>query len=282
MKKIIMLFLLLIGISILILFYSRYIGTTGLNIKEYKINYNELKDDFYGLKIAHISDIHYGRTINKKELEHLVEKINLTKPDIVVLTGDLFTTGIDLNDNDIKDIIDSLSKINSNIEKYAIKGDNDLKYWDNVINNSGFKNLNNTFDLIYTKNSDYILIAGISSNISEKDSIDEKLKSTNEFLNNIELKPNYSILLMHEPDFVDSIDYSKFNLILAGHSLNGQIRIPYLGSLLKPAYSNKYYDEFYQLNNSKMYISSGIGTYKYSFRLFNRPSFNLYRLTNKN
>ena len=32
---------------------------------------------------------------------------------------------------------------------------------------------------------------------------------------------SYSILLLHEPDFIEKIDYSKFNLILSGHSLNG-------------------------------------------------------------
>ena len=280
MKKIIISFFILILILILILFYSRYVGTTGLNIKEYKINYSELKDDFYGLKIVHISDIHYGSTIKKEELNNLVEKINLTKPDIVVLTGDLFTDK-DITDKDEKNIIDALSKINVNIEKYAIMGDNDKNKWENTINNSGFKNLNNTYDLIYTKSTDYILITGMSSNITDKTNIDEKLKTTNEFIANNEIKPNYSILLMHEPDFVNDFDYSNFNLILAGHSLNGQVRIPYIGGLFKQEYSKKYYDEYYKLKNTDFYISSGLGTYKYSFRLFNRPSFNLYRLTNK-
>ena len=280
MKKIMISFFILILILILILFYSRYVGTTGLNIKEYKVNYSELKEDFYGLKIAHISDIHYKSTISKEELNKLVKKINLTKPDIVVLTGDLFTDK-DITDNDEKDIIDALSKINVNIEKYAIKGDNDSDKWDNIINSSGFKNLNNTYDLIYTETTDYILIAGMSSNITDKTSIEEKLKTTNEFIANSEIKPNYNILLMHEPDFVNNFDYSKFNLILAGHSLNGQVRIPYVGGLFKQVYSKKYYEEYYKLKNTDLYISSGLGTYKYSFRLFNHPSFNLYRLTNK-
>ena len=42
-------------------------------------------------------------------------------------------------------------------------------------------------------------------------------------------------------------------------------------------YTNDYYD----LENTKLYISSGIGTSKYKFRLLNTPSFNFYRLRNK-
>ena len=264
-----------------ILLYSRYIGTTGLNIKEYSLKYTKLSDDFYGLKIVHITDIHYGRTTNKKELENLVNKINLVKPDIVILSGDLFEVDIDYSESDQNTIIDLLSKIDSNIGKYAIKGDTDNDMWENVITSSGFKNLNNTYDLVYTNNNNYILLAGMDSNISNKTSIEEKLGSVNEFLNSTELKPNYSILVMHEADYINDFDYSNYNLILAGHSLNGQMRLPFIGPLFRFEGSKKYYNSYYKLKGTKLYISSGIGTYKYSFRLNNRPSFNFYRLINK-
>lgn len=277
MKKMIYLFITLIIFITLIFLYSRYIGTTGINIHEYKIKYNNLSDDFYGLKIVHITDIHYGRTTDKEVLNNLVEKINLTKPDIVVLTGDLLTN-IELTNDAAKDISDALSNIEASIGKYAIKGDNDLKNWDSIIEASGFNNISNSYDLIYTKNTDYIFLAGLDSNITNKN-LDEKLQSINEFLNNNQ--PNYSILLMHEADFIDKIDYSKFNLVLAGHSLNGQVRLPFIGGIMRQNGSKKYLNSYYKLKNTEMYISNGIGTYKYSFRLNNRPSFNLYRLTNK-
>ena len=100
------------------------------------------------------------------------------------------------------------------------------------------------------------------------------------YLNDSEIKPNYSILMMHEPDFIDDIDNSKFNLVLAGHSHNGQVRLPLIGALYTPIKAKKYYDEFYKIKNTNLYISSGIGVSQINFRLFNRPSFNLYRLTN--
>lgn len=267
-----------------LLLYSRYIGTSGIFINEYKIENKNLIDDFYGLKIVHISDIHYGRTIHKKELDNIVKKINETKPDIVVLTGDLIDKDTKLDEKMINDITNSLKKIDVNIEKYAIKGNHDYKFseWDILIENSGFKNLNDTYDLIYTKSTNYILIEGLSTNVYGEKTIEEKITDINNETTKIteDNKPNYTILLMHEPDFIDKIDYSNYNLVLAGHSHNGQVRLPFIGAIVKPNYAQKYYDSYYKLKTTDLYISSGIGTSEINFRLFNHPSFNLYRLTN--
>lgn len=282
-KKLIISIIIFILVVSSLLLYSRYIGTSGIFINEYKIVNKNLSNDFYGFKIVHITDVHYGRTINKKELNDLVEKINLVKPDIVVLTGDLIDKSSDMTDKDIKIISKAFSKIDATIGKYAIKGNHDYKYkkWDILIENSGFVNLNDTYELIYGNENDYILLSGMSTNIYGKKNIDDKIKIYEDFINNSEVKPNYSILLMHEPDFIDSFNYNNYNLVLAGHSHNGQVRLPFIGAIVKPNYGRKYYDNYYKLNNTDLYVSSGLGVSEVNFRLFNRPTFNLYRLTNK-
>ncbi len=45
--------------------------------------------------------------------------------------------------------------------------------------------------------------------------------------------------------------------------------------------SLKYNNAYYKIGNTDMYISGGIGTSNYSFRWFNKPSINLYRLYKK-
>ena len=35
---------------------------------------------------------------------------------------------------------------------------------------------------------------------------------------------------------------------------------------------------YYRINNTDLYVSSGVGTRKYPYRLFNHPSINLFRL----
>lgn len=273
--------ILLIVIVVFTLFtlYSRYIGTNGFIVKEYSIVDSKLPNSFYGLKIVQISDINYKVTTSKEKLEEIVNEINLLKPDIVILSGDLFNKEIKYSDKDYNDIKKILNKINFNIGKYAIKGDNDLsnKNWESIITESNFINLNDTYELIYYNDLEPILLVGISSNY-KKNHIKSDIKSIYEKLNK---KYNYSILVLHEPDYINDIDYSNFNLILAGHSLNGQIKLPFIGGIIKPKGAKKYYNEYYKLDNTKLYVSSGIGTNTFKFRFNNKPSFNLFRLKNK-
>ncbi len=272
------------------LLYSRYIATTGLIVKEYKVTNSKLTDSFHGLKIVHISDLHYGRTVKNTELKKVVKKINELKPDIVVLTGDLIDRDTSLSEQQSAQISSILGEIDATIDKYAITGNHDYKFknYDIIIDNAGFKNLNNKYDTIYLqKGKANILISGISTNYYKEDNnVQKKIKATIDYLNSFSDQkdvnyPIYTILLIHEPDFIDELDKDKFDLILAGHSHNGQVRFPIIGATILPPYAKKYYKEHYSFDQTELYISSGIGTSSINFRLFNRPSINFYRLTNK-
>lgn len=255
--------------------YSRYIEPKLFKVKEYTIIDSSIPDSFYGFKIVQISDIHYKTTINKEELTNIIEEINLLKPDIVILCGDLFDKSITYTDEDYNDLKELLGSINYNVGKFAIKGDHDLdSHWEEIIEYSSFTDLNDNYKYIYNKSTDPILLIGISSNY-----YNNHIKDTFDKINILD--DYYSILILHEPDFISYIDYSKIDLILAGHSLNGQIRLPLIGGLKKEKFSKSYYDEYYELGNTKLYITNGIGTGKFKFRFLNIPSINIFRLRNK-
>ncbi len=283
--KILIGFLIFIGIIGIVFLYALFIGSKGLKVKEYKLEVNNLPEEYHGLKLIHISDIHYGETINKKELQTLKNKVNELKPDIIVFTGDISSSG--LTNEQIEEASKIMNEMHATIGKYAIKGnhDYDFKKWELLFDNSGFKNLNDTYEVIYLNKSKPIVLSGISTNLYGTKNIKDKIEPIMNYLNGFNEdsinKPVYSILLLHEPDFIEEIDYNKFNLVLSGHSHNGQVRLPFIGALYTPIGSKKYYDEYYKINNTDLYISSGVGTTILGVRLFNRPSFNFYRITTK-
>ncbi|MDD6757712.1 MAG: metallophosphoesterase [bacterium] len=269
--------IIIILLSITFYLYTTYISSKIIDVKEERIINEKLPTNFNGLKIIQISDIHYGSTIFIKDIKKLVELVNERTPDLVVFTGDLINKDYKLNSKEQEKLITELKKIKTTIGKYAIMGEEDSSEFNTIMNQSNFTILNNSYDLIYKDNNIPILLIGLNNSKKNED-IDSAYEYFNQPTHNSNI---YTITLLHKPDTVNEIleKYPTTDLFLAGHSHNGQINIPYIGGLVKKEGSQQYINEFYQINNSRLYISSGIGTNGNGFRLFCRPSINFFRLS---
>lgn len=263
---------------VLCILWARFISTRGIVIKEVKVDATTLPDEYDGLKIVHFTDIHYGSTINKKEMEHIIETINNQNADIVIFTGDLVEQGVQLNENEVNELTDLLNKIDAKVEKYVVKGNHDFdhNYFDNIIPKTNFVLLNNSYDYFYKDSNIPIVIAGLDDYWKGK----PDYKSAFSFLQDFEEQP-YTILLLHEPDQVDELGEYKFNIAFAGHSHLGQVRLPFLGALYTPYGARKYTDSHYLINGNDLYIDGGLGTSTLKLRFFNKPSISLYRFYTK-
>lgn len=278
MKNVLIVFLLiLVGIVL----WARYISTSGLKVKEYAIVNEKIPQSFNGFKIIQFSDLHFGRVVTEKTLQNLVNKINELKPQIVIFTGDLVDKDTPINDKKQELITNYLSKIDSEIAKYAIKGNHD--YYNNIpyaqiMENAGFELLDNNSTFLYYNSSNPIIITGLPSSL--QDFPDYKKATEILALTSEEQIKYFNLVITHEPDQIKDLGEYSIDMMIAGHSHNGQIRIPFIGAVVKSIGSKTYYEEFYQVNNTALYISSGIGVSTYNYRFLNKPSINLYRLYN--
>ena len=75
-QKILLTIIVLIVISLLVFLYSKYIGAKMFYVKEYPLYSTTIDDSYNGLKIAHLSDIHYGLGLTKNDLEKIVKDTN--------------------------------------------------------------------------------------------------------------------------------------------------------------------------------------------------------------
>ena len=257
MKKFII--FLLLSISLLYL-YGKYIEPENFIVREYSIVDSKIPEEFDGYKIIHFSDLYY----DNRDLSSIINKINRLKPDLVVFTGDLIK-----NYYNKDKLIDYLSKIDSKNDIYFVRGDNDYnETYEDIISKINGYILNNEFKYIYNNGLNKIVLSGLDNEVNIDDAFN--------FEEGI-----YSITLSHKPDNYDLLNNKHTDLYLTGHSLNGQIRLPFAGAIIKVNGAMRYYDPVYSVNNSKIYISNGLGNPKYNFRLFNTPSINFYRLYNK-
>lgn len=271
----------LVLIVSLVYLYARYVGTTGLKVREYNIVNSNIPETFDGFKIVQFSDTELGSTFFIDDLDITVEKINSYKPDIIVFTGDLIAKKTSINEDDKKKIVDILNKLSSNIGMYYVRGDDDVnKMFDEIIKETKFRDLSNNYELIYYKDYTPIIIYGLDTSLKSYQDLDKTFAYPTESDDETFLAA-YSILLAHEPDSINKVLDKGINLMLSGHSHNSEINIPYLRDIYKIKGASTYFNEEYTVNNTKLYISSGLGTSHYHVRLFSRPSISVYKLYKK-
>ena len=275
--KLLSIFLFLIIVVVTIFLYAKYRGIKGLIVKEYRVESEILTSNFSGLKIVHFSDLLYKSTVDKDDVKNLVNRINELKPDIVAFTGDLINKNAKITNEDIEFLETELESISAKIGKYAVYGDEDysVESYKTIMEKGKFKILNNSYDEIFYKNNDSMFIVGLPSSLKEEVKLEEAFAFYKE-----DEKRKFIIVLVHDGKTIKFLDESTYevDLVLGGHSLNGSVVIPYYGGVFIDDGSYKYYQEHYSKGITDIYISSGIGTNKYPYRIFNKPSFNLYRL----
>lgn len=249
----------------LIFLYAKYICVKGFKIYEYEIISSKITKGFDGFKIAHFSDILYQKELDYENTSNIINKINDEKVNMVIYTGDVIKNA---NNEDINKIGNLFSKIDADY-KYAILGDNDNENVKEMLIKSNFIVLNNNYVYVYNKDQTPIkIVDAINFDISLLD-------------NEEDINPSFIIGLLHKPDDFKTLNNYDIDVLFAGHSLGGQIRIPFWGALIKKDGARIYTDNYYNENNSQMYISYGIGNEKTYLRFLNKPSFNLYRLKSK-
>ena len=243
----------------LIFLYARFYEPYKFQTNEYVINDKQIPNTFNGVKILHFTDILYGSTITSKDIEKFKEEIKLINPDIVLFTGNIFSKEYEITEDEIKMLNNFFNEIPYKIGKYIVSGDLDSHNFNLIIENTNFIVLNNELLSIYN-GTDKINLIGISYNNEKEIKKDSDL---------------YTITIINNFD-----NYSKYNiesnLILAGHNLGGELKLfgmPLIGE-------DKYLSSYYEIDNSKIYISNGLGSI-HKIRFMNKPSMNVYRLYNK-
>ena len=206
--------------------------------------------------------MHIKDDFTYKSLEKVVSEINGQEPDIVVFTGDLYDNYAVYHDDE--NIIKQLSNIKAIYEKIAIWGNRDCgggaaQQYESIMEQSGFTLLKNENWYITVENEKKILFTGLDDSMLGDPYISDSAKIYDS---------DYDILLTHEPDIVeDYYDYGS-DIELSGHSHGGKFNIPFLPQINNKALSvtrlaADYNGGLYNLRsdeNSKLYVSTGIGT----------------------
>lgn len=243
---------------------------TKMKIQHYSLESEKLTAP---VRIVLITDLHscsYG-----KGQRELIDAIHAQKPDIILLGGDICDDKLPHRNTELV-----LRAIADKYPCYYVTGNHE--YWSReiekilkIFESYNVPVLEGSFDTIDVRGQK-LNICGISDpdilKYTDKNySITEQLKDAAVASEN----GNYSILLAHRPELIDSYLNYDFDLILAGHAHGGQWRLPgIINGLFAPnqGFFPRYAGGKYRFDDSYMIVSRGLARESTRIpRIFNRP-----------
>ena len=256
------------------------------------------------IRILQLSDLHFGLSTSKKHLLNAVEVSNSLSPDLIVLTGDYLQysstdyhlfLGIKFQNKlfrsadyrkKIRGLAQNLSEIVSKLSsKYGIVGvfgNHDYIEGVGCIRRklpSSIKWLLNSSTKI-NLDSIALNISGIDDFRYGEPNIKKAMQSFIQESTPSEI-PEFKLTITHNPDIVTLPNnelLATADLILAGHTHGGQIRIPFYGAPITRTKQKKHFDRLSWFENTPFYVSHGVGYGTIGLRLFCPPEITLIRI----
>lgn len=212
------------------------------------------------IRLAQISDLQIGRAYTIYDLERVVRRLEQLKPDVVLFHGDLFENYSQCGAQQEKAVTDLLKRLEAPLGCYAVWGNRDYgggaeKAYRRILQAAGFTLLCNESAELTTAGGQRLLLCGLDDSLFGQ-------PDGQAFWQQAAQPYAYRILMLHEPDVAQLWSHSEFQLILAGHSHGGQVRLPFGGGETTTL-ARQYVRHFYTLNAERgllLYVNTGLGT----------------------
>jgi len=254
--------------------YGGLVESRAIETTNFDIQLKDLPENFRGFKIAQLSDVHLGYFFSLDRLDEVLGQIAATKPDILLITGDLFDDrehneqAADLVNTYVKDFPQGIyfcwgnheymagkEKIAASLARTKIK----------VLAGSAVKLLDGKRPL-YLLGVDYPI-----------DRLRDQAVQCNETMQ-LAMKDvpadAVKVLMAHHSIFIDYAFANGVDLTMTGHTHGGQIGL--FGIPLFPLF--KYTRGMYRQDALYGYVNSGAGSWC-PFRLGCPPEISYFRLS---
>ena len=254
-----------------------------VEVRNVEYQKNNLPKELDGFKIAFISDVQADRYTDEKRLKRYVDKINDSKPDLVLVAGDVITSTPDYIENAGK----YLGMIKSKYGTYSCVGDHDnwayrqdyersLREVSGALNHYNVEMPDNELRYFEIDSSRIGVTFITNTYVSEiSETTLQNIASSN--------KAEFKIFLTHQPqDFlINSAVKNNYNLFLAGHTHGGQITLVFPFVQLTPTLiETRYIKGDFYFNDMLAIVCGGLGMSLAPVRYNSTPEIVLITLKN--
>ena len=201
--------------------------STQLSIDNWEFAFPNLPKQLDGFRICQLSDLHFTGVIKRGYFEYVTQKVQEFAPDILLLTGDI------MDEENCLDWIDHLlEKLTATHGKFYILGNHDLL----IPDQNDLRNRMSKAGWIQASQGSWhqiqiddckILLAGNElpwySGAEDVPVVDHESDDV------------FSIALSHSPDQIGWAVMRNVDLLFAGHTHGGQVRLPIVGPIIAPS-----------------------------------------------
>jgi uncharacterized protein len=236
-----------------------------VRLHELELELPGLPPELDGLRIAHLSDFHFGvPSPGIGAVWQAAVWARERRPDLVAITGDLLTHP--RGEPMLRQVVRVLPR-----PTVAVLGNHDLAISrDPQARRSDLRELEPA--TLLRDEGRMLELRGRSVWIAGADPLLIVRGRPRLDPNSLAREADLSILLCHYPRVLDRLEPRRFDLVLAGHMHAGQITLPYPGGKVLLAHPRAPYTRgVYRNAASTMHVSAGLGTTFVPFRFGARP-----------
>jgi predicted MPP superfamily phosphohydrolase len=222
-------------------------------VQQKRLAVPNLPPELAGLKIAHLSDLHMTGQLGREFYDCVVDLTNDWRPDIVAITGDILE-----KEQCLPWILPTLGQLEAPQGKFFVVGNHEMRLREvaplrRLLEEAGFKDLGSR-SVVQSVRGCPVLLAGVElpwfgsapeiDGAAAATSTQHSGRGTREPVKGqgeASHEPPFRILLSHSPDQFAWAKSREFDVMLAGHTHGGQIRLPLIGALIAPSWHGSYY-----------------------------------------
>ncbi|MCC6421760.1 MAG: metallophosphoesterase [Gemmataceae bacterium] len=241
--------------------YATRVEPTWLEVNRHEVAIQGLPDEFAGLRIVQLSDLHSSQHVTPEYLREAVDLAQAQHGDVVVLTGDFVHKGFTHVDR----VARVVGRLHAPQGVYAVLGNHDFSVRNalgirryphlhraiaDALTDQGVRVLRN--ETVRLARGDGALhLTGVEDLWSRVCDLDQAFDG---------VCPSVPrVVLAHNPCTVERLAQHRCDLMLSGHTHGGQVKLPGLGPLALGPKGRRYAAGMYRCGDTHLYVNKGVG-----------------------
>ena len=249
----------LVGLVLLLAVYMTLVEPYWMRVTKQALPIRSLEKP---IRALFLSDLQLHGQAGYRE-RWILSQLGKQRVDLILTTGDLFEAP-----EGMQSAIEFLEQLAEHAPTFAILGNwehwshADLEKYRGELEERSIPLLRNQ-NHVFSNHGQPIYILGVDDPGQNLHNLPLAMKGVS--------PASVKILLAHAPVIFPLAETNQIDLVLAGHTHGGQVRIPFIDPLFLPPGCGPYFYGIYKKNESRMLVTSGVGTSILPIRFWCRP-----------